>query len=236
MIHLFFSKHAKTLPGGMEAFSENFMNLVATMLLPKTATRLALAEIKKHPWMKEEVATEEEVVEEMQARIKLMNDAVSQSSKETIPTSQAATDIITEYEHRGDGDSEVVKDALREARVFDTESNNLNSFFSTSPAPDLFDALASFAAAMTKDLKFSPKSYKVDLKLLRKNKQGMEFPVSLSIEILKVEDEDKYCVEFWKKKGDYLEFARLVNDARSYFAGHVNATLDRINPTRANSR
>ena len=224
MIHLFFSKHAKTLPGGMDAFSENFMNLLATMLLPKTATRLALAEIKKHPWWKEEVATEEEVMEEMQARIKLMNDAVLQSAKETIPDSQAATDIITEYEHRGDGGSDVSKDALREPRFFDEDSSNLNTFFSSSPVTDLFDTLACFAVALTKDLKFSSKAYKVDLKLLRKNKQGMEFNISLSIEILKIEGEDKHCVEFTKKKGDFLEFTRLVHDCRSYFAGHVNAT------------
>ncbi len=77
---------------------------------------------------------------------------------------------------------------------------------------------------MTKDLKFSAKNYKVEMKLSRKNKQGMEFPISLTAEILSIEGDDKYCVEFVKKKGDYLEFTRLVNDARSYFAGHVNAT------------
>jgi len=46
----------------------SFMNLIATMILPKPSLRLSLAEIKMHPWYNEKVATEDEVIKEMRRR------------------------------------------------------------------------------------------------------------------------------------------------------------------------
>ena len=46
----FFIKHSSNLKNGFEIFTEDFMNLISTMLIPSAINRLSLAEIKSHPW------------------------------------------------------------------------------------------------------------------------------------------------------------------------------------------
>jgi len=44
------------------------MNLISSMLMPDPSHRPSLAEILGHPWMLEETATEEEIIEEFKER------------------------------------------------------------------------------------------------------------------------------------------------------------------------
>ena len=52
----FFKRHIKH--SGDKDFSEEFMNLFSTLVLPNSFLRLSLAEIMQHPWVQGEVATE----------------------------------------------------------------------------------------------------------------------------------------------------------------------------------
>ena len=81
----------------MESFDEEFMNLVATMLLPKPGLRLALAEVKTHPWYQMEVADLKEVQEVMRARQKMIEEDLQM--EDTVPDSSTATDVISQFSH-----------------------------------------------------------------------------------------------------------------------------------------
>jgi serine/threonine protein kinase len=41
------------------------MSLISIMLADEPANRMTLAELLQHPWLNEDLATEEEVIEEM---------------------------------------------------------------------------------------------------------------------------------------------------------------------------
>jgi len=47
---LFWKAHSKNKPNGMEFFSEDFRNLITSMLQYDPAHRLSMAEVKAHPW------------------------------------------------------------------------------------------------------------------------------------------------------------------------------------------
>ncbi len=63
------------------------MNLIATLFLPKACMRISLSEIKAHPWYTGDVATQEEVIAEMTARLKVFEDEVCEAGKRDIPDS-----------------------------------------------------------------------------------------------------------------------------------------------------
>ena len=44
------------------------MSLISSMLQEDPANRMTIAEVLEHPWLQEEMASEEEVLEEMNAR------------------------------------------------------------------------------------------------------------------------------------------------------------------------
>lgn len=81
------------------------MNLVATMLLPKPSLRLALSEIKMHPWYNLKVATQEELIMEMTWRWKIGADTSTVESQ-VIPDSTPAADVLSEESHRGEDGEE----------------------------------------------------------------------------------------------------------------------------------
>ncbi len=51
---------------GPSFYSKNFMHMISLMFGEEPANRMTLAELVTHPWLNEDVATEEEVFEEMQ--------------------------------------------------------------------------------------------------------------------------------------------------------------------------
>jgi len=65
---LFWKAHSKNKPNGAEFFSEEFKNLITSMLQFDPAHRLSMAEVKAHPWFNGTVATYEEVQQEFAYR------------------------------------------------------------------------------------------------------------------------------------------------------------------------
>ena len=58
---LFWKAHAKNKPGNMEFFSEEFRNLITSMLQFDPAHRLTMADVKAHPWLQGPVPTLEQI-------------------------------------------------------------------------------------------------------------------------------------------------------------------------------
>lgn len=55
-------------PDSKNLFPENFKKLIFGMLDPDPTKRFTCVEIKKHPWMQEETATQEEMIKEFKKR------------------------------------------------------------------------------------------------------------------------------------------------------------------------
>jgi serine/threonine protein kinase len=58
---LFWKAHAKNKPNGLEFFSEEFRNLITSMLQFDPAHRLTMAEVKSHPWLAGPTPTLEQI-------------------------------------------------------------------------------------------------------------------------------------------------------------------------------
>lgn len=106
----------------------------------------------------------------------------------------------------------------REPQEYSKNCNKVTQFFSNSTLQDLFTTMCGYASLMTQDIKYSKKSFKCKLHIMNE-----ESKLGMKILILKVKDEDKYCVEFSKTEGDIFQFNEQFHIAKEYFGGHVNA-------------
>ncbi len=67
-LDLFWKYHARSKPGGLDFFSEDFMSLISSMLQLEPVHRPSLAEIRCHPWLNGFTASEEDVKDEFRRR------------------------------------------------------------------------------------------------------------------------------------------------------------------------
>lgn len=73
--HVFWKKHTVAAKKGDEFFSDDFKNLVNSMLAYEPKDRPSIAQIKKHPWFVGQTATQYEVLREMGLRKPLVDTA-----------------------------------------------------------------------------------------------------------------------------------------------------------------
>ena len=55
-------------------------------------------------------------------------------------------------------------------------------------------------------------------------KLGQE-PTEFEVNILKVADQEKFCIDATVLKGDKFKFTEQFSDLKKFFGGHANATL-----------
>lgn len=75
-------------------FSDNFKDLFIKMVQLKLEDRLSMDEIKKHPWMQEEVPTKEDVKKSFQSRKKKMKEAKAEEEKVAIVPPNRAKPVV----------------------------------------------------------------------------------------------------------------------------------------------
>ena len=117
----------------LEVISAEFFHLVTTMIKYDYKKRLSLEEVKNHPWLKGEVATHDEVVEELASRSKTINAKLSQD------TDSVNESTVDSYSHKFDDAAsrdtdfnvgeEVCKE--RKIKIYDPEFGRKTEFFST---------------------------------------------------------------------------------------------------------
>jgi len=74
---LFWKAHSKNKPNGADFFSEDFKNLITSMLQFDPTHRLSMAEVKAHPWYNQDVAT----IDEIQYEFKSRKDRIDQENE-----------------------------------------------------------------------------------------------------------------------------------------------------------
>ena len=216
---VFWKVHTKRKAGGIDFFSEEFRDLVTSMLAYNPHERPSLAEIKSHPWYNGPMPSYEEIRQEFEQR-KQELDAMNNQASQPIPTQAVDPSVFhanTVYKSVGDEETKI-PELHRKAGEYVPEYKRFTEFFSTSAPEDLFKTAALFAKDNAQDFTFDDEEFSATLKL----KSG-ENVVKVIINVLKV-SEDKHCVEVVKEDGDKFAFLDLYQEIKKFFGGHANAT------------
>lgn len=54
----------------------------------------------------------------------------------------------------------------------------------------------------------------------------VELPIEFTINILKVPESEKHCIEGFIIKGDQFHFSNIFKTMKEYFGGHANVAED----------
>lgn len=222
----FWKEHSKG-----RSFSTEFKKLINSLFAYNPIHRLSIAEIKEHPWYTKAVPSQEEIEEEFIRRKKELAEE-QRRQREEDPTQAEFDPSVFESNtvHRGIGeeeDEETKADVEREEMEYIPECKRYTEFFSTSKLEDLWNTLAAYVSSITNDFKFSADEYSVTAKLVREstdNQSQESEPIQFTVNILKVEEEDKHCVEAIVLKGDKFEFSEVFRQMKAFFGGHANAS------------
>lgn len=222
-LDLFWKLHSRNKPNGLEFFSEEFRELITLLLTFDPFHRPSLAEIKTHPWYTKPVPSYDEIKEEFENRKKKLDEENMQADQ-ACPTESPDASVFTNHTvHRGIG-GEIEEDSKlptleRQEAEYVPEFKRYTQFFSTSSLEELFNTLALFAQKVTTEFEFADDSYSAKLNVLEEDTK-----VTFMVNILKVEGENKHCIEAVKLNGDRFVFNDIYNKMKSFFGGHSNAT------------
>ena len=215
----FWDFHSKNKPNGSDYFSDEFKDLVTLMLQYDKFHRPSVAEIKEHPWWKGPVPTAEEIKQEFANR-KAELEAQNNEEFAVDQTGVIDSEMFNSWENvsRGDGDNENLDFVDREWEVYVPELKRCTQFFSTSNLNDLFNTLGKFATDYAASFKIGEK-YNAILDVIEE-----ETKLQMEVDILKVPDQEKYCIEVSRKNGDIFLFNKIYKQLKQFYGGHVNAT------------
>ena len=222
-VDLFWKLHSRNKPSGLEFFSSEFRDLITSMLAFDPTHRPSLAEIKEHPWFTGPVPSYEEIKSEFEARKAKLDEEMMQDEA-PLPSGQVDPNVFTNHTvHRGVGGELESGDSLpsleRKAAIYVPEFKRYTQFFSKSDLSTLFDTLALFAQKVTTEFEFTDDEYSVKLNVLEEDSK-----VTMSVNLLEVEDSDKFCIEAVKNSGDRFVFNKIYNQLKMFFGGHANTT------------
>lgn len=215
----FWKFHGQNQPGGIEFFSQSFIDLINWIFNFDHTTRPSLAEIKAHEWYNGPVATKEEV----QAEFAQRKAQLEGTSDEAVPETNVSQDVYDEKSvHRSvtgeiEDPSNLPSLQRREAEWI-KEISSFTKFFSKSKLEDLFACVAQFGLSKSSDYEFSAEEYSMTMSVADEN----ENRVKMQVNILDA-GEGRHCVEAVKVSGDRFQFNDIFKEMKSFFAGHVNA-------------
>lgn len=220
-VDVFWKVHTKRKEGGLDFFSEDFRDLVSSMLSYIPHERPSLAEIKSHPWYNGPLPTPEQITEEFDQRSASLAAANNQET-EAIPeyaVGAGAFQAHTVQRSIGGGEESKAIDIERTLAEYIPELKRYTEFYSTSSVDELFKTIASFGEDFAESYSFDDEEYRTSL-VIKNDDESVE----LSVSVLKI-DENKKCIEVIKEKGDKFEFYEAYKKIKKFFGGHANATL-----------
>jgi len=232
---------SKLLNLDLSDISEDFFHLVTTMIKYDYKKRFTIEEIKDHPWMKGEIATEEEVLKELASRKVEIKRKLGDSGDDT-DIEELADVHKAEFEtiERGDGDDWEEDEVDRKIKVYNPEFPTMTEFFTTFKPNVLLGAVHNFCKDKKLEFKLNKEEYEVKVQMpseddnivdfvveVLKFKQDAEIEIGDEEKLEEVdEDEDddtKYCVVLRKKRGPKQDFIKIFKSFR-FFCKKLNNT------------
>ena len=219
---IFWKLQTRNKPEGMNFYSESFIDLITMMLLFDPLERPSISEIMEHSWYKGTVPSYEEIKLEFDQRRDIINKSNDQSSH-PIPKGVPKPEVFENNTIRRDVVGRKVEDSSlkiidMKAASYIPEFRRFTQFFSTSRLKDLYNTLALFADKLTNEYEFSAEEYSVIMSIIEEG----DNKVVMTVNILRVQDQDKFCIEAIKNSGDVFVFNKLYEKLKIFFGGHVN--------------
>jgi len=218
---IFWKNHSRHKP---HFYSEDFKNLIQSMLALNPAERVSLAEIKDHPWYKgpiqEQKTVKQGFLEAKRREEEILN---RQRANGTRPPS----DDIDEGDiklYRSHMDEELTEDMLmaidseleqkysmdnpRAASQYEKNApyQPLTEMFVVIKIDALFRYVVRTVDKILMDVRVSKDEFKIEGRYV-----GDEQRFELTIEILKV-DEEMNCIRFQRKSGEAFAFYEMVGN------------------------
>ena len=226
---IFWRTHCKNKENGEAFFTEEFKNLIESMLFLEPSQRATVADVMSHPWMQGPMPTKEQVVEEFERRDQLVKQQIQQNAEEKA----AEKSKIEEQRKRA---------AMRSGKMMDTELGENNfpiavkgldayerifasntEFFSTYSPEIIQDAIIMNLQKNGIKPKVNESKYKLKFNMISKDQAGNNQEVQMCCRILKVDDQ-KVCVEFSKVAGDQFRFHQHFLDFKNKVLSSLNDT------------
>lgn len=210
---IFWRTHCKNKEGGEEFFSEEFKDLMESMLKLEPSQRATVTDILKHPWMQGEVPSKEDVIEEFQRRDLVVKESLKEQKKE-----KAAEKLKIDQQQKmaamrssgAEVEEEKNQDFVQMApqktidqyeKVFAQNTE----FFSTYNPDIIQDTIVQNLNGVGVKTLVNNDKYKIKFSMVSKDQSGQNQEVKICCKILKVDDE-RVCVEFSKLAGDQFRF------------------------------
>lgn len=226
---------AKLLNLDLSDISEDFFHLVTTMIKYDYKKRFTIDEIKAHPWMKGEIATEEEVKKELASRKVEIKRKLGDDDETDTDNLDGFIKEFEEIERGENPDGEWVEDEVdRKIKVYNPAFPVMTEFFSTFKPNVLLGAVHNFCREKKQNISLNHTEYSIDISMPSDDDNIVNF----TVEVLKlkpdieigIEDEDvyvdvqeeddddetRYCVVFRKKRGPKQDFVKIYKNFRFF--------------------
>ncbi len=163
----------------LSSISEDFFHLVTTMIKYDYKKRFTIEEIKAHPWMQGEVATLQEVQEELQERKKTIWQKLNEDGYDSEETdvSEGYKEIYDEAIKRSCDATGYTIDIEKERKIkiFNPDCEKNTCFYSQFHPKILLGGLISYSKEKTLKIEVSPNSYKITMLISAENGNQFTF-------------------------------------------------------------
>jgi serine/threonine protein kinase len=233
---------AKLLNLDLSDISEDFFHLVTTMIKYDYKKRFTIDEIKAHPWMKGDVATEQEVIKELSSRKVEIKRKLGDDDETDTENLDGFTRGFEEIERGENPDGEWVEDEVdRQIKVYNPAFPVMTEFFSTFKPNILLGAVHNFCRDKKLSVELDLKEYSFDVSMPSEDDNIVDFTVEvlkskpdleismedddIYVDVQEEDDDDdtRYCVVFRKKRGPKQDFIKIYKNFR-FFCKNLNNT------------
>jgi len=227
----FWKSHTEN-KGDPDFYTDEYKNLVNQLFAYSPCHRLTLSEIKEHPWYTGELPTKDDIKSEFKRRKADLDDEQRRQKEEDPASFEFDPEVFKNKVHRGLGDDEdeefteeaKASEAEREELEYDDDFKKYTQFFSTSKIDELWNTLGHYLNNVSSDYMYSAFHYRAIGKIVPQEEDNEdEKPIKFMISLLKVEGQDKYCVEADLLEGDPFKYGEEFKKMQRFFAGHANA-------------
>lgn len=176
----------------------------------------------QHEWYQGNKPTQEEIYDEFIRRHKYSKEQNMDVDGDADDIDVDSTAFEAHTTHRGTGGTEKKPTITeRTAKSYNSKVKKITQFFSTSAVDVLFRNLVGFAQKAATECSFDDNEYSAEMTMQEED----NIAVTFTVKILKVEGEDKHCVQAIRNEGNRFAFSEAYKQLKIFFGGHANTSL-----------
>lgn len=222
--------------GNENYFSNEFMDLVNGLLACKPSYRPSISEIREHPWVKDTLPTQEEVINEFKLRHRKIRQHLNEPRERISGRNSFDTEMLVNKKPRRcvkKVDKKGTRVIIRKAQIYYPEFASYHRFFSETDLDKLWNILCSFVNNLTSgSFTTSQESYTLVATVIPEEEEYKDTfeddieSIELTFAIYKLEADFKHCVELTVTRGNQLECGKYFSQLLNFFGGHIHPEED----------